>query len=139
MKNPAPYIRQQLYSLLTGIEYNDSTIPVCEEEDGEDVPYQIFLAEQSLTSRDTKNSFNHAFEQVIEVVGEGAKKDVDAIGTTVMDRIRPTVHTKGVIDNSDFQIVNIRKISQNYLTEQTGAGKTIRRLILRFELLITEK
>lgn len=139
MKNPAPYIRQQLYSLLSGITYNGATVPVYEEEDGEGVPYKIFLAEQSISSRDTKNSFNHSFEQVIEVVGEGAKKHVDTIGAEVMDRLKPTVYAGGVEDSADFQITVNKRASQNYITEQNGAGVTIRRLILRYTFFITEK
>ncbi len=142
MKNPSPYIRSQLVTLLNGvINYDSQSVP-CYEGEGEDVKYQIFLAEQNVAEKDTKHSFNSEFEQVIEVTSEqhtNLRKHVDIIGGEVMNLLKPTPTTKGVLSNTDFQITHLRKVSQNYLTENSGEGKYINRLILRYQIKITEK
>lgn len=141
MKNPAPYIREALVTLLSGVTYAGNEVPVYEGET-EDVPYFIELADQSISEQDTKHSFNSLFEQVIEVVSEdrnNTRKHVDLIGGQVMNLLKPTAVSQGLTGSADFQVGTVKRISQNYLVENSGAAKFINRLILRYQFLIIEK
>lgn len=142
MKNPAPYIRTSLVALLNNtITYNSLPVP-CYEGGGEVTPYQILIEDTTDRTVRIRDTFSYRFEQVIEVVSEqqtNLRKHVDAIGGEVMNKILPTPMTKGISNNSDFQIASIEKIGQRYLDEASGQETFINRLILRYEFLIVEK
>jgi hypothetical protein len=142
MKNPAPYIREQLVNLLdNAITYDGAQVP-CYEGQGEVTKYQILIREQSMNERDDRHSFNDEFSQLIEVVSEQATslhKHVDAIGSQVMDLMKPDTFTKGIADSADFQLLHVKRTSQGYMDEQSGEGTYINRLILRYNFLIVQK
>jgi hypothetical protein len=142
MKNPAPYIREQLTALLhETITYNGVPVP-CYSGNGEITPYQILLRDQSSTDERRRDAFNEKFEQVIEVVSEqetSLQKHIDAIGAQVMAILKPTPQTKGLADSVDYKIIAFKKLSQNYVTEESGEGTYINRLILRYSFFITQK
>lgn len=142
MKNPAPFIRESLVTLLNGtITYNAVPVP-CYEGEGEKTPYQINLVELSRSGRDFRDAFHGQYEQVIEIVSMQAtnmNKHVDAIGGEVMQLIKPTPKTTGIPSGSDFVVGAVKVISTNYLDEEADDGQHINRLILRISFLITEK
>lgn len=142
MKNPAPYVRNVLVTLLNNqITYGGQQVP-CYEGEGETIPYQILIREQSIGAPKDKHTMSGRFEQVIEVISEqqtNLRKHVDAIGEQVMDLIKPTALSQGFYGNTDFQVCTIKKISQNYLDEPSGDGSYINRLIIRLQFLIIEK
>jgi hypothetical protein len=142
MKNPAPYIREQLVNLLdNAITYDGAQVP-CYEGQGEVTKYQILIREQSMNERDDRHSFNDEFSQLIEVVSEQAtniRRHVDAIGAQVLAILKPDTFTSGLADSADFQVMSVKRVSQSYLDEQSGEGTYINRLLLRYNFLIVQK
>lgn len=142
MKNPAPFIRTTLVTLLNGvITYEGVQVP-CYEGEGELTPFQIILAEQTGIDEDDRHSFNTELEQLIEIVSRQStnlRKHVDAIGGEVMNLIRPTPTTKGLADGADFQVRHIKVGRPNYITEQEDDGTYINRMLLRITFSLTEK
>ena len=144
MKNAAPYIREQLVTLLDGvITYDGETIPVYENEgvmDGS-VKYQILIKDQSSTPDNTKRSFSNQTTAVIEVISEtssSVRKHVDVIGNEVLALLKPTTQTTGIPDSAVWQIANL-EISTRYLTDEGGAETKIVRLILELNFTTIEK
>jgi len=142
MKNPAPYVRKALYTLLDGaVTYEGDPVPVYEGEGEHGPTYQIVIAEQTTADKDTKHNFGHTFTQLIEVQAEQAtwvRKHVDAIGNSVTDLIRPTPRTTWVVIDPLFQVLSMRLQSINYLHDESGSGKKIQRLLLRYSFTIIE-
>jgi hypothetical protein len=145
MKNPAPYLRRTIFSLLDGnVTYNDGkgfngTVEVVESGSGSaNARYQIFIADYSDADRSNKQNFGANASQLIEVVAEqhdSVKKHVDAIGELVNDLILPTTQTKN-LNGSDFQII-VNRPSINHIIESSGSGQQIVRLLLRYNLFIS--
>lgn len=144
MKIPSSYLRQKLVTLLTGITYDDgegfnALVPVVSTE-GAESKYQIFIGDYSDSNRSNKQNFGSNATQVIEVIGEditARKKHVDAIGELVGNLIHPTMGSN-LLSNTDFSILVVGKPSQNHLTEDSGSGTKIVRLLLRYSLLVNE-
>jgi hypothetical protein len=140
MKNPAPYLRRTLFSLLDGnVSYESAVVPVYEGE-GEVVARQIIIGDYSDADRSNKQNFGANGSQIIEVVCEqptGIKKHADAIGELVMNLIKPTT-TSNLLSNTDFSILIKGKPSQNHIIEDSGSGTKIVRLLLRYSLLTNE-
>lgn len=141
MKNPAPYIREQLVVLLNETITYDSVDVPCYEGEGEVMKYQILLVGQLKSNRSTRDSFNWQCEQRVEVISEqetNVHAHVDAIGAEVMNRIKPTPKTHGFTNSSDFQIGVVRIEIMDYIDEPSGEGTMINRLPLRITFLITQ-
>lgn len=141
MKNPVPYLRKAFFDLLDGqVTYLSESIPVLSGE-GNEVRFEIFIAETSITDRSDKHSFSGRGSQLIEVVERGTgklvHKHVDAIGEQVMDLIQPAPRETG-ISTTEFQIIGLKKDSQNYLDERSGTGSYITRLLLRYSFYINQ-
>lgn len=147
MKNPAPYLRKTIFTLLSGnITYNDGkgfngVVDVVESGSGTvGVRYQIFIGEYSDSDRSNKQTFGANASQLIEVVAEqndSVKKYVDEIGELVMNLIKPTT-TSNLLSGTDFTILVKGKPSQNHIIEDSGDGSKIVRLLLRYSLLTNE-
>jgi hypothetical protein len=145
MKNPAPYLRRTLFSLLDGnVTYNDGegfngTVEVVESGSGTTgLKYQIFIGDYSDSDRSNKHTFGANASQLVEVVAEQNdenKKYVDAIGELVNDLILPTTQTKN-LNGSDFQVI-VNRPSINHIIENSGDGTKIVRLLLRYNLFIS--
>lgn len=144
MKNPAPYLRKTLFSLLDGnVSYDDGkgfnqAVSVYEGGSGDDERYQIFIGEYSDADRSNKNTFGANATQVIEITGnqvDSAKKHVDAIGDIVMNLIHPTTQSD-LLNGTDFSVTVVGRPSINHLPEDSGSGSKIVRLLLRYNLLI---
>lgn len=142
MKNPAPYLRKAFFDLLNGVvTYNSNQVPVKEKGGKREVPYMILLGELTLNDRTRdKNSFSGNGSLLIEVIHEGTgtvyHKNVDEIGEIVMNLIHPT--PRAVIDADEFQVIGLRKESQNYLDESSSSGGFITRLLLRYSFYINQ-
>jgi hypothetical protein len=138
MKNPAPYLRKTLFTLLYGnVTYDSSLVPVVESGSGDLVPYQIFIGEYSDADRSNSHEWGADATQVLEVVAEQGtpvKKHVDAIGELVTNLIMPTP-LSAKLNSDDFHI-NVTRPSINHIIENSGDGTFIVRLILRYNLLI---
>jgi hypothetical protein len=142
MKNPAPFIRESLVTLLDGaITYEGETVHCYEGEGEEGERYQILLAEQNINGRDDKSSSNNEVSQLIEVISQQStdlNKHVDAIGAEVMELMQPSVITKGMADSADFQVMNLHGPFQTYRKEHNADG-FVNRLLLRYTFLIVQK
>lgn len=141
MKNPAPYLRKAFFDLLDGqVSYDSTTVAVYEGE-GRVSKYQILIGELSISDRSDKHSFSGRGSQLISIVNEGpgklVHKHIDAIGDLVMDLIQPAPRENG-IDVDEFQIIGLKKESQNYLDERSGTGGYITRLLLRYSFFINQ-
>jgi hypothetical protein len=144
MKIPSSYLRETLGSLLDGLTYDDGrgfndVVPVVASE-GIESKYQIFIGSYSDSDRSNKQNFGSNSTQIIEVIGidgDWRKKEVDEIGELAANIIHPS-QGSNILGNDDFSIMVVGKPSINHLTEDSGSGKKITRLILRYFLLIQE-
>jgi hypothetical protein len=137
MKNPAPYIRENLVTLLDSVITYDGVLIPAYEGQGEVTKYQILLREQTMSEQNDRHSFNDQFEQLIEVISEqetSLHKHIDAIGAEVMN-----ILASGIPGSADFQLINARRVSQSYIDEESGEGTYINRLLLRYNFLIVQK
>jgi hypothetical protein len=138
MKNPAPYLRRTLFSLLDGnVTYETAVVPVYEGE-GEVLPRQIIIGDYSDGDRSNKHGFEVNASQLVEVICEqstGIKKHVDAIGEIVANLIHPTTQSN-LLSGTDFNVCVQGRPSIHHLIENSGSGTKIVRLLLRYNLLI---
>src|SRR6478735_811968 len=98
MKNPAPYLRRTLFSLLDGnVTYETAVVPVYEGE-GEVLPRQIIIGDYSDGDRSNKHGFEVNASQLVEFFCKkitGIKKHVDAMGEILENLIHQT--TKSIL------------------------------------------
>jgi hypothetical protein len=146
MKIITRYLRPKLYTLLSGnVSFNDSKgynqiVDVYENEGVFGLRYQILIRDYSDADRSNKHEFGSNASQLIEIVAEqndAVRKYVDIIGELVTNLIHPTVGSN-LLSNTDFSILVQGRPSMNYLTEDSGSGTKIVRLLLRYNLLINE-
>jgi len=147
MKDPIKFIKSAYYTALDGqISYNGSTIPVYDEEaDETGGDYYIIISTIVDADLPNKGKFMNDVEVLIDVVSQNnwrvdlVKQIVDAITAKILDRIIPSIGTTNLIENADFQIVDVRKsASQHVPILDTGTKKIVRRLT-RFTQIIIEK
>jgi hypothetical protein len=147
MKDPIKFIKNAYFTALDGnITYNGSTIPVYDEEaDETGGDYYIIISTIVDADLPNKGKFMNEMEVLIDVVSQNnwrvdlVKQIVDAITGKILDRIIPSIGTTNLIENADFQIVDVRKsASQHVPILDTGTKKIVRRLT-RFTQIIIEK
>jgi len=142
MINQAPYIRQALYALLNGaVIYGGEAVPVYDNGGKAKLKYQILIQEMDSNNEGTKHSITERWQQVIEVVAEqrtAARIHVDAIGNEVINRMKPAPRTTGINLDSQFQLLNVKKEGQRYITDYGQDGTFIVRLVIRFSFLINQ-
>jgi hypothetical protein len=147
MKDPIKFIRNAYFTALDGnITYNGSTIPIYDEEaDETGGDYYIIISTIVDADLPNKGKFMNEMEVLIDVVSQNnwrvdlVKQIVDAITAKILDRIIPSIGTTNLIENADFQIVDVRKsASQHVPILDTGTKKIVRRLT-RFTQIIIEK
>jgi hypothetical protein len=147
MKDSIKFIKSAYYTALDGaITYNGSTIPVYDEEaDETGGDYYIVISTIVDADLPNKGKFMNEVEVLIDVVSQNnwrvdlVKQIVDSITAKVLNVIIPSISTTGLVDNSDFQIVDVRKgSSQHVPILDTGTKKIVRRLT-RFTQIIIEK
>lgn len=141
MKNPAPYLRAKIGSLLTGsVTYNAAVVPVYGNDEDHDDLLQIVIGDYADGDDSNKTHFQSTGTQVIEVISiqpTAAKKTVDAVGELVMNIIHPTTRSE-TMSGTDFQVMVQGRPSINHLVEHGETDKAVR-LIMRYNLLIHEK
>ena len=147
MKDPIKFIKSAYYTALDGaITYNGSTIPVYDEEaDETGGDYYIVISTIVDADLPNKGKFMNEVEVLIDVVSQNnwrvdlVKQIVDAITAKILDRIIPSIGNTNLIENADFQIIDVRKgSSQHVPILDTGTKKIVRRLT-RFSQIIIEK
>ena len=147
MKDSIKFIKSAYYTALDGaITYNGSTIPVYDEEaDETGGDYYIVISTIVDADLPNKGKFMNEVEVLIDVVSQNnwrvdlVKQIVDSITAKVLNVIIPSISTTGLVDNSDFQIVDVRKGSSQHIPIlDTGTKKIVRRLT-RFTQIIIEK
>ena len=147
MKDPIKFIKSAYYTALNGqITYNGSTIPVYDEEaDETGGDYYIIISTVVDADLPNKGKFMNDVEVLIDVVSQNnwrvdlVKQIVDAITAKILNRVIPSIGTTNLIENADFQIVDVRKsASQHVPILDTGTKKIVRRLT-RFTQIIIEK
>lgn len=141
MKNPAPYIQEKIFELLSGnISYSSATVPVFSNDQEHEDRLQVVIGEYSDADDSNKHVFQGIASQVIEVVSvqpTGAKRIVNDVGELVMNLIHPSVQSE-LMSGTDFQVFVRGKPSINHLVEVSDTDKIVR-LILRYNLFIIDK
>ena len=147
MKDPVKFIKDAYFNALDGnITYNGSTIPVYDEE-ADETGGDYYIIISTITDADfpNKGKFMNDVEVLIDVVSQNnwrvdlVKEIVDSITGKIMAAIIPSIGTTLLIENADFQIVDVRKASTQHVPViDTGTKKIVRRLT-RFTQLIIEK
>lgn len=147
MKDPVKFIKNAYFNALDGvITYNGSTIPIYDEEaDETGGDYYIIISTITDADLPNKGKFMNDVEVLIDVVSQNnwrvdlVKQIVDSITAKIMNVIIPSVGTTSLIEDADFQIVDVRKASTQHVPIiDTGTKKIVRRLT-RFTQLIIEK
>ena len=147
MKDPVKFIKDAYFNALDGnITYNGSTIPVYDEEaDETGGDYYIIISTITDADLPNKGKFMNDVEVLIDVVSQNnwrvdlVKQIVDSITAKIMNVIIPSIGATSLIENADFQIVDVRKASTQHVPIiDTGTKKIVRRLT-RFTQLIIEK
>jgi hypothetical protein len=123
MKDPIKFIKSAYYTALDGaITYNGSTIPVYDEEaDETGGDYYIVISTIVDADLPNKGKFMNEVEVLIDVVSQNnwrvdlVKQIVDSITAKVLNVIIPSISTTGLVGNSDFQIVDVRKGSSQHI------------------------
>jgi len=147
MKDPVKFIKDAYFNALDGaITYNGSTIPVYDEEaDETGGDYYIIISTITDAELPNKGKFMNDVEVLIDVVSQNnwrvdlVKQIVDSITAKILAVIIPSVGSTSLIENADFQIVDVRKASTQHVPIiDTGTKKIVRRLT-RFTQLIIEK
>ena len=143
MKNPAPYIRTQLFSLLNAsVTYENLPVPVYESGSEGSEAYKILIAEMTPVKRRTKASEDYTYDVAVEVVYEGydnVRKHIDAIAEQVMELIQPSLHSYGLQDNDDWQFTGLNINAPVYLDDVSADNKYIKRARLVLNFLITQR
>jgi hypothetical protein len=147
MKDPVKFIKDAYFNALDGvITYNGSTIPVYDEE-ADETGGDYYIIISTITDADfpNKGKFMNDVEVLIDVVSQNnwrvdlVKQIVDSITAKILNQIIPSVGATSLIENADFQIVDVRKASTQHVPIiDTGTKKIVRRLT-RFTQLIIEK
>lgn len=147
MKDPVKFIKDAYFNALDGmITYNGSTIPVYDEEaDETGGDYYILISTITDADLPNKGKFMNDVDVLIDVVSQNnwrvdlVKQIVDSITAKIMAVIIPSIGTTSLIEDTDFQIVDVRKASTQHVPViDTGTKKIVRRLT-RFTQLIIEK
>jgi hypothetical protein len=142
VKNPSPYIRTQLFTLLSGaVLYESLTIPVF-EGDGNAIPYKIVIEDEEYSSWRTKVSANFNGTQRIEVIHQGqynVKKHADAIRSLVLDLIEPNLTTSGIPNSEDWQVTNLIATPKQMINDLAEDGSYIIRAPIELEFFITQR
>jgi hypothetical protein len=143
MKNPAPYIRKAVYSILNGtVSYNSEVIPVYEGE-GEVLSNQIIIGSYSHRDNSNKHVFSYQSTQTIEIItikeGLNPSKDSDAIAEIVMNLIKPSTRIAENLSSADFQVMIIGGPDMDAIREESANNQKVMRRLLRFNLLVTER
>jgi hypothetical protein len=147
MKDPVKFIKDAYFNALDGnITYNGSTIPVYDEE-ADETGGDYYIIISTITDADfpNKGKFMNDVEVLIDVVSQNnwrvdlVKQIVDSITAKILNVIIPSIGTTSLIEDADFQIVDVRKASTQHVPViDTGTKKIVRRLT-RFTQLIIEK
>jgi hypothetical protein len=154
MKDGIKFIRDSYFDLLQGaITYNGSTIPVYDEE-ADETGSDFYIIISTLTDAyiPVKTKFYNEVTVLIDVVTtfntkmysnsdpQPKMKEVcDVITGKILNLVKPTRDTTGIADDSDFQVVDVKKeSSQHFPVLDTDTKKIIRRLT-RFSQIVIEK
>lgn len=142
MISPAPYLREKIFALLNNaVSYASANVPVYEGEGKRSDKVQIIIGDYSDASAGTKQNFGSQSRQVIQIISEQptvTRKTVDLIGEQVMQIISANPQ-EDALDGADFDVNIQGKPDISHLTEDAGSGAKIVRLILSYNLLITNK
>ena len=142
MKIPSQYIRRRLKELLHNqITYEGSAVPVYENDGVDGMPVQILIADYSDTSASTWDYFGGNARQVIEVMSfqpTAMRKIVDDVGSVLTAIMQPDTKTD-TLSGDEFQVHILGRPDITYLTENSGRGNKIVRLILTYRLRVIER
>lgn len=153
MKDGIKFIRDSYFDLLEGnITYNGTTIPVYDEE-ADETGNDFYIIVSTVTDAyiPVKTKFFNEVTILIDVVTtfdvkmySGSdpqpkmKEICDVITGKILNLVKPTRDTTGIADNSDFQVIDVKKeSSQHFPVFDTETKKIIRRLT-RFSQIVKE-
>ena len=143
MRDASFILRSAYFSRLNGIQYQGNQVPVYDSyaDVGEASPY-IVLAEISDYSIDNKGSFEQTYLFTVDVVTEfpeGSNQGrmmSEQIADLVLQAILPNLVTD--IDlGPDFELVELRKVNGQSLTERSDTTKVFRK-VLQFSNLVNQ-
>lgn len=140
MRNPAPYIRRQLFDLLNGnVSFESSNIPVYEGQ-GKIHDNYVIIGGYSDTDVSDKHTRKMDAVQDIEIVtikNDTSSRASDEIAEIVMNLIHPTIDSD-LWSVAEFQVWVVGGPSMLPIREDSMSGKNVARRVLRYNLLMEE-
>jgi hypothetical protein len=143
MKNPAPYLKRALATLLTGnVVYNTENIPYFERE-GQLVPNQVIFMNDSYDgSESDKHNFRYRSSfwlDVVTIKNDPSSKLADQIAEIVMNLVKPDTRSGETLTGTDFQIMILGGPSLDPLREDSLSGEKVFRRLIKFNALLIER
>lgn len=154
MKDGIKFIRDSYFNLLEGnITYNGSVIPVYDEE-ADETGNDFYIIVSTLTDAyiPVKTKFFNEVTILIDVVTTfntkmysqtdpqpKMKEPCDVITGKILDLVLPSRNTTGIADNTDFQVIDVKKESSQHFPILDVDDKKIIRRLTRFSQIVLEK
>jgi hypothetical protein len=142
MKDAHKPLRTAIYEALNGnvvVNFNNdgSVVPIYDDEvtdRGQNV--YVLLTTQTGTDASNRSHFNGSATQEIQIIDKTElsvdKRRVDDIADQVFEILWPTPQSDGLVQQTGFQILNLRKQADNYLPLQISSTQTLMRRIITF-------
>lgn len=124
MKNPVGKIKNSWYNKINGaVTYNYVSVPVF-REDANKIPssHYILIRASGARNERTSDSFQKRVSLFIQVItkfsgAEGINDAVvDDIDGQIQNLINPSVIEDGLVDGTDFQVIEVNPEDENYET-----------------------
>lgn len=154
MKDGIKFIRDSYFNLLEGnITYNGSVIPVYDEE-ADETGNDFYIIVSTLTDAyiPVKTKFFNEVTILIDVITTfntkmysqtdpqpKMKEPCDVITGKILDLVLPSRNTTGIADNTDFQVIDVKKESSQHFPILDVDDKKIIRRLTRFSQIVLEK
>lgn len=125
-------IRTAFYQALKNLTYQGKAVDVTDIWT-EVKELTVTISTQSSTGNHNKNAYNFNGSLTLDIAeltnGSGSRDAVDEISDLIYAIIFPNRNTYGITP-SGYQLLNLRLTSSNYLTEETGIGYIVRKILV---------
>jgi hypothetical protein len=142
MKDGNKPLRTAIWAAIDGVLLNNfdgsgGVVPVYDDEitdRGQNVC--VLLTTQTATDASNRSHFNGSATQEIQICDKTElsvdKRRIDDIANQIFEILWPTPQSDGLVQQSGFQILNLRKQADNYLPLQISSTQTLMRRIITF-------
>lgn len=142
MKDTHYLLRKSFIETLTGeIVIDGEEIEVLDEQAGSSNIY-VVLSSQNATENSTFSHFGSNAFIMVEIVhkqdSSTTKKIVDDIAEQILQLVKPTPSTNGLVAQSGVQFLNVQVYGDRHVPFNLNDAETIVRRLLRFSLQIHE-